>query len=1124
MGWGQQNVGYITGAVRDPAGAVVPGAAIVAMNEATRVETALQTTGAGIYTVPALQVGTYTVTVIVSGFKTTQQTGIRVVAGLGTSADFTLEVGAVAEKVEVSAQATPVDTTSATEGTTRTLGELADLPVSLGSTIRNPFDYVATFTGTITAQGYGAVVPMGAGAGGPWDAFATYKIDGAEASVSMASGWRDSSPPVPESIEEVRMVRDENADTGVNLGAGLEIILKSGTNQFHGSAFEYFQNGSALNARNWFVAKVTPDKRNEFGGVIGGPILKNKLFFFATYDGSRRRVEPAGTLQTVPTAKMRTGDFSEWEGTQTGTDTLGRPIYQGEIYDPSTTRSDGNGGFVRDPLPNNTIPSSSLSPISLKLQSYYPLPNLPGTTLNWIGTQIATRNSLNRASWKFDYTQGPHHLSVAHDHLFDLDNTQGGLFEKELSTSFPSTYFWQKTRITYTWAMRPSLLFSFRTAANYGGFSLGSGVSPEARTFGASVLGLKGLTFPDTPNISIQGYPGPGSHGTDLNNGPTMTFPFDTDVSWTRGKHSFKFGETYIVAPSILRFNTLNSFSFTQQLTGLPGNVNTGNGWASMLLGNVNSATATGGQAYRNIAIQFGLFAQDQWRVTRKLTVNYGLRWDLGIPPFESHDRIASFDPTVPNAAAGGLLGALTFWGTGPGRDGRHNELNTYYRAFGPRLGLAYALNQKTVIRAYYGIIYSPISADANEGQSLSTYGLVNGQASITSLDNGIHSPFNWNNGVPLVVPAPPFLDPTQLNGQGGVEWINPTQNRPAMVQDLGFGIEREFAGINFRAEYAGKLTHRISNHNQNQTEFQVDQLPLQYLSLGNLLNQSVIAAAAMAAGIKPPYPGFTGPVWEALITYPQYLGVQSLTLRDNFSLFHAAQFNAQKRFGNGLTFLLAYTISKDLIGIPVQNDVAQRSLRKGLISWDQPQNFSISYVYDLPFGPGKRFLNTPNPVLKQVVGLWQVSGINTYVSGWPITVSESSSIPTMAAFPLRNPAVPISSIGCGDYNPGNANSRYLNVNAFIATAPFTLGDTSQLRQTRGCAAFNENLSLQKRFPITESKRIVLGGDFFNVLNRHQWTGLTYPTSSNINVPSSFGRFTGASNPRTIQLHFRFEF
>jgi hypothetical protein len=458
------------------------------------------------------------------------------------------------------------------------------------------------------------------------------------------------------------------------------------------------------------------------------------------------------------------------------------------------------------------------------------------------------------------------------------------------------------------------------------------------------------------------------------------------------------------------------------------------------------------------------------------------------------------------------LLGAVAFWGEGPGRNGRRTSLDTYYRAFGPRLGLAYSVDRRTVVRAYYGINYSPISVDGSSGGNLPNYGQASGSNSQNSPDGGIHPAFNWNDGVPYTVPYPPFLNPTQLNGQG-ILWMNPQQNRPEMVQDFGFAIEREVAGINLRAEYIGKLTHNITGYNNTGTSFQENQLPMKYLSLGNLLNQDINSDAARAAGIYPPYPGFTGTVQWALLKWPQYpFGVTNITRRDNFSLYHAMQLNAQKRLGRNLTFLVAYTLSKNLIGVPVQYYAEQWNLRKGLIAVDQPQSLAISYVYDLPFGPGKRFLQTTNPVLKQVVGYWQVSGIQTYFSGQPVN---------MGSFVLRNNSVPISTgTTCDSYNPGDPNSRYMNINAFSLPAPFTSGDTRVLPSTRTCASQNENISVKKRFPLSESKLIVFGAEFFNILNRHWFTGLT----TNVAVPSSFGRFTSASSSRQIQFLLKVEF
>jgi hypothetical protein len=287
----------------------------------------------------------------------------------------------------------------------------------------------------------------------------------------------------------------------------------------------------------------------------------------------------------------------------------------------------------------------------------------------------------------------------------------------------------------------------------------------------------------------------------------------------------------------------------------------------------------------------------------------------------------------------------------------------------------------------------------------------------------------------------------------------------------------------------------------------------------------------AVAAGIVFPYPGFTGSVAQSLRPYPQYRGVPYLSAPAGFNLYNSLQVNVQKHLGHGLTFLLAYTLSKDLnntffgqqgwgappVGLQTFN---QRRLLKQIDYLDRPQALAISYVYELPFGPGRRFANGDNPILKQVVSGWQFTGIHNYQGGYPIQIGNTQSLPGgLAVWSIRNLGVPIKITSCGSFEPGNPTSRYLNINAFATPVPFTFGNTYTLSSTRTCPYLSENMSLVKSFPIKERLKAVVGVNAFNIFNRHQWLGL----QTNIGVPS-FGRFTSASNARSVQLYGKINF
>jgi hypothetical protein len=507
------------------------------------------------------------------------------------------------------------------------------------------------------------------------------------------------------------------------------------------------------------------------------------------------------------------------------------------------------------------------------------------------------------------------------------------------------------------------------------------------------------------------------------------------------------------------------------------------------------------------------LYFMDQWRATPRLTVNYGLRWDYTSPWVETYDRIGVFSPTVPNPAAGNLPGALTFWGEGTGRNGRRHLLDSYYKAFGPRLGLAYSFDPKTVIRASYGISYNNLAADYIGLTTPLAYGWT-ASASRTSLD-GFTPVMKFDNGFPAVIPPLPLLDPSYLNGSA-VNYINPAQGKPAMAQRFGLTIERQvWSNWLVSAEYMGTLVHGSGEPNT------INAMPLSSYSYGTLLQQPINSPAAIAAGFTPPYPGFTGTVGQALRPYPQYTNVTYLNASTRFIEYHAMILQLQKRFGHGLSFLMAYTVSKQLQSIPGPHPEYPRE--KSLTVADQPQALVLSYTYELPFGPGKKFLNNSSTLNKYLAGGWQIMGTHNYWAGQPVQMAS------------RYNRVNDQPLGTGvdrhNYDPNDPKYRsQLNINAFQAPAPFTFGNTSILPNFRQFGYLNENISIDKSIPISEGLKFRLSAQFFNVFNRVNFmtgngvlnSGNTFGT--NLSVPASFGVYSQVGPPRNILFRAVFEF
>ena len=451
--------------------------------------------------------------------------------------------------------------------------------------------------------------------------------------------------------------------------------------------------------------------------------------------------------------------------------------------------------------------------------------------------------------------------------------------------------------------------------------------------------------------------------------------------------------------------------------------------------------------------------------------------------------------------------------------------------AWSPHFGFAYNVRPKTVLRGSYGLSSSALFGLAANGGNLPATGW-SWNGSSQSLNNGITPAFNWSQtlGFPTAPPPLPTLDPAILNGSSPSTWY-PNDIRPARTQNINAGIEQQLPwNLLVKVNYVGTMSHGL----MTDSAIQENQLNPKYLALGDVLTEDITSPDAQNAGIVAPYPGFTGPVSQALLPFPQYLGISNILSHTGYSEYNSLQVIVQKHFGESLFFLVTYTNSKQLTnvgsfggqGYAQTSGLLQENSEintKTLGVLDRPQNLQLSYVYQLPFGSGKRFANTNNSFLKQVVAGWQISGFQQYTSGDPIAVTTEQAIPGNFG-PIwadRVPGVPLVQTGCGSYDPGSTSqNRYLNLSAFIDPAPFTFGNTRVLPTVRNCPYYNENLSAQKMFKIRERGTLLFSADFNNLFNRHTWLGL----QTNIDNAATFGQYTGASVPRLIQFHVKLEF
>jgi hypothetical protein len=1117
---GQGNRTSLTGSVTDPTGAVVPGAQVTLVEVSTQARHETTSDRGGGYGFPSVSLGSYTLTVSVSGFKTLVRRGIRLYAGDDERLDVSLDLGAVTEEITVTGTLTLLEPSEPVYTTSIAVETLARLPIALDRGRRTPVQFFTGVPGFQSAAGFDSRV------NGSIGTYSELLIDGVPYSANPVAGTLFNNGFSIEVVEEFTMAEAPSADQGPTGGVIFSFVSKGGSNTLHGSLYEYHKNDS-LDARSFFASNQTKGIHNEYGFTVGGPVYlgdaydgRNKTFFFFQWSATKFRTGAGARVDSMAPTAFRRGDFSSELALGAGvigTDALGRPVQQNTIYDPLTTRTvaagamDGPTGLVnntakdaimRDPFNFggniNTIDPLRFSTLSRSYQSFFPTPQTSARVDNFISGGGAGVRDEPVWSLKVDQIIGNNRFSVLYWRGRRIISKPFGLPEffrnRDSNVAAGSNH-----RLSWTRTVSPTVVndFIFGVDRNLEAIDT-TGVAGS----GASLVGQPNALGGCGPGVSIAGFFAHINGGTLCKQGQFNTnFGLSNNVSWARGKHFVKIGGNYNSwAANFPRVNNA-AFRFLPAQTSLPGAFTdldgnpatgrTGISYASFLLGGVDNATALGPQEARPRMHILGLYVQDNWRVSSKLTLELGLRWDLQPLPFYENDALSQFDPTVPNPGAGGLLGALTFAGSGPGRIGRRSFADSRFTDFGPRLGFAYRAQDKTVIRGNWGLYYGPVR-ETSQGYGNSFQQGIFPVFDRESLD-GISAAFNWDTGFPLPPnPTVPDLSPEAVNGSS-TAFYGPDAAHAPRIHQVHFSIQREIAQKTLlEASFIGKYAHGIHSAGLEQLN-QLDYA--QFGSLGGLLSADIYSPEAVAAGISIPFSGFKGSVAQALRPFPQYLNIKNQASPTGFDTYNSFQLKLQKQYANGLTFLVGYTIAKAMtnssvagISAPAPQDANNRRAEKTIKSFDVPQQLLLHYLYELPFGPGKRFGSGNNMFLRHVIGGWAISGIHTYNAGKPIAITTQRRLPTMVPRlrPDRVPGVPArTGVSCADYVPGQ---RLLNIAAFADPAPFTFGNSSRrLPVARGCASSIENVSLVKTFTISEGVKAVLGGHFFNMPNRHNW-------------------------------------
>ncbi len=1106
--YAQTTLGSITGRVTDPAAASVANAKIIATNTGTGVAYRTNTNNAGNYVLQQMALGNYEVSIEAAGFRRYSRRNISLTVAQTLTIEAKLEIGAVEQTMEVSSEVSQLQTNTSDLGTTINRAKLMDLPLFVGGKSRDIEQFILLAPG-VTGDTSNTQI-----SGSPNRAKEVL-VDGI-ASTGIESGGivPGNTRPSVETIGEFKLIRANfNAEYG-RTGGGMEVFTtKSGGNDYHGAAFDYLRN-DALDARG-FISPITPiNRQNEFGASFGGPVLipklyngRNKTFFYVVYGGYRYRQGAPNTLVSLIPQDYRSGDFSR-------ADTL--------IYDPATTRT-VNGAITRDPFAGNKIPTARFSKVANAVTAQLPAPATSALFNNYtsVGRGFVNEDQINV---KMDHAFNDRHRISGYfyrDMLQQLDPLGGGGERTAFGGgASPAAYnlnhnHW--VRLSDDYVISPSILN--HVSLGYTRFltTVDNGTLNQDWPQKLGLTGVNAAANNSFPCISFTGsgysslgHPNCNSRTLQTNN----AFQADESLSIVRGSHSFKFGFEFrfLETNGIDNFLAAGRFTFNALETGVPNQPKTGNAIASYLLGSVDKGEYKVFAYYpRNRYQYFSGYAQDDWKVSRKLTVNYGIRYDVFLPRYEKLDNLSTFDPTVPNPGAGGKLGALVFLGNGPGRNGQHTFSDTYFKAFGPRLGVAYNVMPKTVLRAGYGIYYAAGNGNAGLRDSLSqTYGYSASPVFATG-DQGATPAFNWDGGFPQNFPKPPFIDPTAANGQI-VRYIAKGDGAPPYFQNWSFTIQQELsARMNLEVAYLGTKGSRLGNG-----LMQLNEVNPSYLSLGSLLSQQVGSAAANAAGIVAPYAGFRGSVAQSLRTWPQYLDISNRSNPSGSSTYHSLQTQYNIRAWKGLDLQLAYTFAKSISdsdvlagGGTTGQTFYNRRLEKTLSITDVPQILALAYSYELPFMKRNKF-----------VGGWVLTGIHQYSRGVPIVLSANNTLPLFNQA-LRPNVVTgqVRQLGGGGFDP--ATMRWINPAAFVVPPALQFGTSARTYgDLRAPNNYNENFGLMKKFRVHERFLLTLRGEFFNAFNRTVF-GAPVANISNAN----FGKITAQANtPRQGQVALRAEF
>jgi len=1210
LAFGQGGTGTITGTVTDPTGLAVAGANVQARNTETGVIYSGASTAAGNYTVANLPVGSYELSVTVAGFKTYTHTNLTIAAAQTLKEDIPLEVGQTTESITVDAQASLLATETGDVTHNVTLEQMDDLPLlgigtvnSGTSGYRNPYNTLLTLPGVSDYATSGLFVVNGLGGSIPGNPFVaslteTMRVEGQDATSRIFGNYdyTQMAQPNADAIQEIAYQTSNYAPEFGQAGSVvINMTMKSGTNQYHGTGFDYFVNED-LNSGDPFSsngtgAKERPrNRRNDFGGTLGGPLIipklyngKNKTFFFFAYEQYLEGTQ-LNFVDTVPTAAMRAGDFSAISPNGTcslcaqygipttplGTDNLGRPVYANEIYDPTTRGVTSTGLGFANPYPGNKIPASALSASSLAFLALFPQPQNNNLVGNYNGTIGSGRysaipsfkidqiiSSKDKVSFFWSRNNTESQISTPLGNADGLPEEIGGY-----RGTFIPTY---TTRLNYDRTISPTILLhmgagyfhtSFNDHApflnfNPSAFDLSGFL--ENRQF-PSLTGLCGQLVgpPGTPTNCIQGVLGSSSGFGGMQNVGTSGQiqsqnyeekpSFNANVTWVKSNHTFKFGaELYLEQAYTGAFSgvTLATGTGPTSQPYIPTNsfngYNMGFGFASFLLGDYSSVTQTPSEFTREGSQEWGVFAQDSWKVRRNLTVTYGVRWDYATPEHEQYGRLGQLDPTLPNQNAGGQPGSVQFAST----CNCNFYKSAYPFALGPRLGVAYQVNPKTVLRGGWGYTYQFIANPA--GATIGTNGVYP--------LSGINPFVNIATPGAIVQPTWPVTNPYVFPNKGtvGIPGVSDpylpdgNENRPPRINQFSMGIQQEISrnfileatyvgnravwlGSGPLGSVAGTGVHPVNGTGtaqvSEQTYAQYGFYPYpgtgpagtnnyaDYLLTTQPLNSAAVQARLAASGHAgfTPYAGFPGTnsLTSALYPFPQYGGILDANSPTGDSKYDSLQLKATKRFSHGLQAGGTYTWGKGFVR-PERQDFFNPQSTVWQLQQIPPEDLNFNVIYTVPGAP---FL--PKGV-HYLAKDWQIGVFANYQSGQYLTPPTSPTLNFFQSEDIRVAGQPLYMPGVDINNHSTFNpytTQVLNPKAWAPCPQNSACASSSVFYSdfRGPRTPTENANIGRNFRFGPDGKfnLYIRAEFVNIFNR---TLMPNPVTANPVTAS------GAVNP-----------